>query len=513
MAAAEMAESHAAAAEVLVALRGVTKRYALTTVLRDVSFDILRGEVHAVVGENGAGKSTLARCIAGFAEPNGGSIAIDGEVIPTFSVGEAERRGIVLIHQELALAEHLSVVANLFLGHELHIGSVLKERAMAAQAIEMLRRLGCSAAPWQTVSDLAVSDKQMVEIAKALLRRARLIIMDEPTAVLTPREANNLFAQIDRLRSEGVSVIYVSHKLDEVKRIADRVTVLRDGEFQGTWHTDQLSVHEIANLMVGREISNIYPSKKQDAEGDVVLSVSGFRGADSRSDVTFDVYAGEILGVSGLVGSGRTELFEAIVGLRERRQGSVGIKGRAVLIRAYRDALGAGLAYLTEDRKGRGLQLNEAIGPNVAALQQVLSGATFIDSAAERYAQAWATRTFAIEAPYPQVVVGRLSGGNQQKVLLAKSFLTEPDVVVIDEPTRGIDVGTRAQIYQMLRDLANRGKAIVMISSDLQEVVGLSDRVMVMHDHAVAGFLSGSEVTEKRIVQLATGVAARTGGN
>lgn len=492
-------------ANVLVGIRGLTKRYALATVLRNVTFDILAGEVHAVVGENGAGKSTLARCIAGFVEPNDGIIIIDGESVSTFSVGEAERRGVVLIHQELALADHLSVVANMFLGHELHSWSVLNERKMAAQAAEMLAQLGCTASPWQVVSDLPVSDRQMVEIAKALLRRARLIVMDEPTAVLTPREAENLFTQIDRLRREGVSVIYVSHKLDEVKRIADRVTVLRDGKYQGTWLASELSVHAIANLMVGRELEQVYPVKAGEGDRRIALEVNAVLGETSRSPVSFAIRKGEILGVAGLVGSGRTELFESIVGLRRIAGGDLKLNGNALKPASYRDALARGVAYITEDRKGRGLLLAEPIGPNVSVLDQILKRQTLVDFAAERRSGEWAISTFQIELPFNTVRVGRLSGGNQQKVLLAKSLLNAPDVIIVDEPTRGIDVGTRAEIYRLLRQLADTGKAVVVISSDLQEIVGLSDRVLVMRDNELAGILSGADVDERTIVQLATG--------
>lgn len=505
MVAAALATAQGSSADTLVSIKGLTKRYALATVLRGVSFDIRKGEVHAVVGENGAGKSTLARCIAGFVEPNEGSLVIGGETVSTFAVGEAEQLGVVLIHQELALAEHLSVVANMFLGHELHSWSVLSERKMAAQSAEMLRQLGCSASPWQVVSDLPVSDRQMVEIAKALLRRARLIIMDEPTAVLTPREAENLFAQIDRLRREGVSVIYVSHKLDEVKRIADRVTVLRDGEYQGTWATSELSVHAIANLMVGRELEQIYPAKTEAVDRRVVLEVGQFLGETSRSPVTFAVRAGEVLGVAGLVGSGRTELFESIVGLRRSRAGELKLNGAALKPTGYRDALARGLAYITEDRKGRGLLLAESIGPNVSILDQILERQRLVDFGAEQRSSDWAISTFQIELPFKAVRVGRLSGGNQQKVLLAKSLLNAPDVIIVDEPTRGIDVGTRAEIYRLLRQLADAGKAVVVISSDLQEIIGLSDRVLVMRDHELAGTLSGDDVEERTIVQLATG--------
>jgi ribose transport system ATP-binding protein len=497
---------------VLVSMAGVTKRYGLATVLDAVSLELRSGEVHAIVGENGAGKSTLARVLSGFVEPDAGTVRIDGEEIVRFSVLEAEKRGVVLIHQELALAEHLNVADNMFLGHELHRGSVLAIREMSRQAAEMLGRLGCPVSPERTVSSLPVSDRQMVEIAKALLRRARLIIMDEPTAVLTPRETEKLFAHVERLRSEGVVIVYVSHKLDEVKRIADRVTVLRDGRYQGTWPTDSVTVQDIASLMVGRELSQIYPPKAASAAGSVVLQVRDFEGETTRSPVNLDLRAGEILGVAGLVGSGRTELFEALVGLRPCHGGALLLRGRSFRPANYRDALAAGVVYITEDRKGRGLLLDATIAPNVSFLDQILTGSWLTDPGRERRSREWAVREFSIEAPYPNVRVGSLSGGNQQKVLLAKSLLNNPGVIIIDEPTRGIDVGTRAQIYRMLRRLAEAGNAVAVISSDMQEIVGLGDRVMVMREGSVATTLEPPDITEQTIMQHAAGVATVPGG-
>jgi ribose transport system ATP-binding protein len=485
----------------------ITKSYGIATVLDEISFSIHEGEVHAIVGENGAGKSTIARVLAGLARPDSGHITIDGEIISDFSVRAAEVRGVVLIHQELALAEHLDVAANMFLGHELHRGALLSIGEMTRRAREMLARLGSSVTPRQRVSSLPVSDKQMVEIAKALLRDVKLIIMDEPTAVLTSRETENLFTQVERLRREGVAVVFVSHKLEEVKRIADRVTVLRDGRYQGTWNIEDVTAQQIANLMVGRELNQIYPPKSAAPASKIALSINGFSADIQSLPITFDIFAGEILGVAGLVGSGRTELFESLVALRGSRGGDLALWGQAIRHSTYRAMLEAGVVYITEDRKGRGLLLDETIAHNVSFLDQILSRCRLVDAGKERKARDWAVREFSIDAPYPNVRVGSLSGGNQQKVMLAKSLLNQPRVIIIDEPTRGIDVGTRAQIYRMLRRLADEGNAVVAISSDMQEVVGLSDRVMVMRDNAIAGFLTGTDISEEEIVQLAAGVA------
>jgi ribose transport system ATP-binding protein len=485
----------------------VVKTYGLATVLDRVSLDVRAGEVHALVGENGAGKSTLARCLAGLATPTAGRVLIGGMPVTDFSVREAERRGVVLIHQELALAEHLSVAANMFLGHELKRGWLLDTRRMHEQASATLRRLGCQVDAGQPVANLAVSDRQMVEIGKALLRSARLIIMDEPTAVLTPKEAEHLFAQIRTLTAHGVAIVYVSHKLDEVKLISDRVSVLRDGRCQGTWDTAELTASEIANLMVGRELEQIYPPKAASIDRPATLEAIGFLGETSRSPVSFAVRSGEIFGVAGLVGSGRSELFESIVGLRHAKGGELRLHAHPFAPHSYLDALRRGVAYITEDRKGKGLLLAEPIGPNVALIDQILSRQRFVNFAKEKRSSDWAVSTFHIDVPFRAVRVGRLSGGNQQKVLLAKSLIDVPGVVIVDEPTRGIDVGTRAQIYRLLRRLADEGRAVVVISSDLQEIIGLSDRVLVMRDHRSAGLLAGEEIDERAIVQLATGAS------
>jgi ribose transport system ATP-binding protein len=505
-----MSQSPAPAAseiEPFLQVRNVVKSYGLARVLDHVSINVLPGEVHALVGENGAGKSTLARCMAGLVIPDGGTVTIGGHSVDEFSVGEAERLGVVLIHQELALAEHLSVAANMFLGHELTRGWILDTRQMRERAAEMLLRLGCRLDVDQPVELLAVSDRQMVEIGKAMLREAKLIIMDEPTGVLTPKETGRLFAQIKRLTSQNVAVVYVSHKLDEVKRISDRVSVLRDGQYQGTWKTADVTASEIANLMVGRELQQVYPPKSTKTDRPPVLQVVDYLGEKSLGPFSFDVRSGEILGVAGLVGSGRSELFESIVGIGRSVGGRLLLRGQPIAPRSYGDALAHGIAYITEDRKGKGLLVSEPIGPNIVMLEQILSGQKLVDLASERRSRDWAVSTFDIAVPYPAVRVGRLSGGNQQKVLLAKSLRNAPDVVIADEPTRGIDIGTRAQIYHRLRRLADDGKAVVMISSDLQEIIGLSDRVMVVHNGEPAGLLSGSEIDERTIVQLATGIS------
>jgi ribose transport system ATP-binding protein len=371
----------------------------------------------------------------------------------------------------------------------------------------MLTRLGCYIDPSRAASSLSVPEKQMVEVAKALLREAKLIIMDEPTAVLTPRETENLFAQISRLKASGMSIIYVSHKLDEIKEISDRTTVLRDGVLQGTWDTGDLSVKQIAGLMVGRELGTIYPLKREAPAGEIVLRAENFEGELSSAPVSFEVSAGEILGVAGLVGSGRTELFESLVGLRPRRAGSLTLCGRKFRPMDYRDSLSAGAVYITEDRKSRGLLIDESLPINVGMLDQIISKRHLIDRRREREAGDWAVREFSISTPSPRARVAQLSGGNQQKTLLAKSLLNKPNLIIVDEPTRGIDVGTRAQIYRRLRTLAGGGNAVVVISSDMNEVIGISDRIMVMRENRVAGFVDGAAATEHAIVHLATGLA------
>jgi ribose transport system ATP-binding protein len=487
----------------------VSKSFGPIEVLSEVSLALRPGEVHAVIGENGAGKSTLMRCLAGHLQPTKGTLHLDGEPIRFAGPVEAERRGVVLIHQEILLAEDLTVAQNLFLGRETARLGVVNDRAMRAKAAEALARIGSRVSPDAEVRRLSIADRQLVQIARALLVPHRVAIFDEPTAVLTPVETESLFGVIGRLREQGVAILYISHRLPEVKAVADRVTVLRDGRLVATREIEGLEPIEMARLMVGRDMSKLYPEKPAAAASDVVLRAERVAVPGFVEDASFDLRRGEILGFGGLVGAGRTELFEGIVGLRHM-SGRVEVEGREVRFGDARAALDAGVAYLSEDRKGRGLLLGQALRPNLtlAALHRFASG-PFIDVAAETRALDGAIRDFDIRARRRDMLAGQLSGGNQQKLLLAKMMLPEPRIVVIDEPTRGVDIGTKEQIYRFVAGLAAKGLSVVVISSEMQELIGLCHRVLVMRNGRVVGEVEGQRMTEDEIVFLATGVHER----
>ena len=487
----------------------VSKSFGPIEVLSEVSLELAPGEVHAIIGENGAGKSTLMRVLAGHLQPTKGTLHPDGEPVRFSGPVEAERRGVVLIHQEILLAPDLTVSQNLFLGRETARRGFVDDRAMRARAAEALARIGSRASPDIEVRRLSIADRQLVQIARALLVPHRVVIFDEPTAVLTPVEAESLFAVIRRLRSEGVATLYISHRLPEVKAISDRVTVLRDGRLVATRVTEGLEPIEMARLMVGRDMSKLYPEKPATASADVALRAERVAVPGFVEEASFALHRGEILGFGGLVGAGRTELFEGIVGLR-RLTGRVEVEGREVRFRDARAALDAGVAYVSEDRKGKGLLLGQPLRPNLtlAALERFVSG-PFIDVSAENRALDAAVRDFDIRARRRDMLAGQLSGGNQQKLLLAKMLLPEPRIVVIDEPTRGVDIGTKEQIYRFIADLAAKGLAVVVISSEMPELIGLCHRVLVMRHGRVVGALEGERLTEDEIVFLATGVHER----
>ncbi|MGR3465613.1 sugar ABC transporter ATP-binding protein [Limimaricola sp.] len=488
---------------VILALDRVSKSFGPIRVLHEVSFDLCPGEVHALIGENGAGKSTMMKVLAGYIAPTVGTVLRDGEAVAFPSSREAEAAGIVMIHQEFNLAPQLTVEENMFLGREKKRGPFLDKRAMRAEARRLLDRLDCPVDPDARVRELSVPARQMVEIARALGRDARVLIMDEPTAVLTGRETDILLDQIDRLRASGTAILYTSHKLDEVARISDRVTVLRDGHVTLQAPTGDLSQRRMAEAMVGRELSDLFPPKT-DPGAETVLEVADLAVPGHVEAASFTLRRGEVLGFAGLVGAGRTELMEGLVGLRPAT-GHVRIMGKALPPRSVRAAREAGLVYLTEDRKEKGLLLGKNLRENLTLLALDRFTKLRIDRRAEEAALDRAIKTFDIRAGDREMAAGTLSGGNQQKLLLAKTMLAEPEIVVIDEPTRGIDIGTKQQIYAFIRDLAASGKSVIVVSSELPEVIGLSDRVCVMARGRIAGELAGARITEAAILRLAMG--------
>jgi ribose transport system ATP-binding protein len=491
----------------------ISKSFGDVQVLFSVDFDVAPGEIHALMGENGAGKSTLVKILSGFEQPTSGRILLDGEPVVLPPNGAAESLGIVIIHQEFNLAEHLTVAESLYLGREVTRFGMLDRRFMRRETRRVLDELGSHIDENALIGSLAVADKQMVEIAKAISRDARIIFMDEPTAVLSREETAILFREVRKLREKGTSFVFVSHKLDEVMELTDRVTVLRDGQWVKTAPTSALDGESIAQLMVGRELSSLYPAKQEpDVDEEVVLSVFGLSTGYVR-DASFDLRKGEVLGFSGLIGSGRTELMEAVAGLRPRASGDVMIRGKHLVPGDFRAANAEGLAYMTKDRKGRGLLLGEGMTVNLTlqAIDQHLRHG-YLDPKSESKAMMRAKRRFDIRVRDEHVRAGRMSGGNQQKLLLAKIMEIEPNIIIIDEPTRGIDVGTKQQIYHFIAALAREGRSIIVVSSEMPEVIGLCTRVAVMREGRIVGMLEGEDICEQQIMRYAAGLRRQLAG-
>jgi len=491
--------------------RRVSKSFNGVQVLFSVNFELKAGEIHALMGENGAGKSTLVKVLSGFEQPNSGEILLDGQPVKLPPNGAAEALGIVIIHQEFNLADHLTVAESIFLGREVTRFGVLDRKFMRAETRRILDLLNCHVDEDAMISSLSIAEKQMVEIAKAISREARIVFMDEPTAVLSREETNYLFKQVRKLRDQGTSFVFVSHKLDEVMELTDRVTVLRDGHWVKTAPTSMLDGEAIAQLMVGRELSSLYPAKREpDVDEQIVLNVKGLSTGYVK-DASFELRKGEILGFSGLIGSGRTELMEAIVGIKASQAGEVEANGVTLPSHDLHASIDAGLAYMTKDRKSKGLLLGSGMGLNLT-LQSLDRHGHFgyLSSGSEAKALEKARRRFDIRVRDGNVMVGRMSGGNQQKLLLAKVMETEPKIIIIDEPTRGIDVGTKQQIYHFISALARDGHSIIVVSSEMQEVIGLCTRVAVMREGRIVGMLEGDEINEHEIMRYAAGLKTKT---
>jgi ribose transport system ATP-binding protein len=488
-----------------VGFQQVTKRFGPVQVLHGVSFAFAPGRVYGVLGENGAGKSTLMKILAGYEQASEGSVEIAGQAVSFRGPRDAEAEGIVMIHQEFNLADDLTIAQNIFLGHELIRHGFLDEAEMARRAEAAMRSVGLTCSPGRRVRDLIVAEKQLVEIAKALSRNARVLVMDEPTATLTPSETDRLFGLIAQLRDRGATVLYISHKLDEVERITDEVLVMRDGRLVAQRLTGSVSRHQMASLMVGRELSDLFPPRQPVPDGaQVLLKVEGLQVPGWAKDVSFQVRSGEILGFAGLVGAGRTELFEGLLGLRPSSCAAVEITGRPWTRRSPRSAAGRGLTYLSEDRKGRGLHLRMGLAENLTLMALEQYARPWLDPAAERAALKQASEAFGIRAS-AGVPASALSGGNQQKLALARVLQPRPEVVVLDEPTRGVDVGAKRDIYFLIQRLAAEGRAVVIVSSELLELIGLCHRVIVMRQGRLAAELPQDQLTEELLIAHATG--------
>ena len=487
---------------------GLSRAFGPIEVLSDIALDFRPGEVHAIIGENGAGKSTLMKLLSGHLAPTLGELRLDGQPIALKGPVDAERRGIVLVHQEIMLAPHLSIARNMFLGREIRRGLTLDDKTMNAKAAAAMMAFGVEIAPDIPVERLSIAQRQLAQIARALLAPHRVVIFDEPTASLTPVETEALLRLIRELKAKGVAVLYISHRLPEVKEIADVVTVLRDGKWVTTRPGSELTTLDMAKLMVGRDLRALYPERAAAPEGPPTLQVRHFKAPGFVQDASFQVRPGEILGFSGLVGAGRTELFEALLGLREGA-GEIRVGGEPASFRDAREAMDAGIVYLTEDRKGKGLLLEESLAINLtlAALARFRRG-PFVDRDKETKALAAAVERFDIRIGDTNLAAGQMSGGNQQKLLLAKMLLLDPHVVVIDEPTRGIDIGAKQQIYRFIAALAAEGKSVIVISSEMAELIGVCHRILVMREGRIVGEVSGEAMREDEIMVLATGAAA-----
>lgn len=495
----------------LLEVRGLRKRFAGVLALDGVGVSVRAGEVLAVVGENGAGKSTLMKILAGVYTPDDGEILLGGQTLHLTGVRDALDRGIVLIHQELNLAEPLSVAANLFLGRERLRGGILgwlDRPAMAREAKALLARVGLDVPLHRPVGELPLGQQQLVEIARALALDARILIMDEPTSSLTQRETDRLFEVIADLKRAGVAVVYISHRLAEVNAVADRVTVLRDGKNAGDLTREQISHAAIVRLMVGRDLRQFYARQhapKPDAP--VRLELRGVRySGGPATPISFSVSGGEIVALAGLVGAGRTELAEALFGIRPVIQGEVLVDGEAIRPQSPRAAVARGLLLAPEDRRQYGLILADGVQENLGLPNlDWLSSARFVSRRREAALAQETVTKLKVRTPRLSQPVGLLSGGNQQKVMFGKWLARGPRVFILDEPTRGVDVGAKAEIYALMDELAGAGVAILMVSSDLEEVLGVSDRVLVLHEGRLAGELARGEMSEEAIMHLATG--------
>ena len=489
-----------------IEMRGIDKAFGTNQVLKNAGFELRDGEIHALMGENGAGKSTLMKILTGVYTRDAGTVVVDGQEVVYKSPQEAEKAGIVFIYQELNVLFDLTVEENLFMGKEITKAfGVCDKKAMRKKAQEVMDKMGVNIPVNAVMSDLSVGQQQMVEICKALMVDAKVLIMDEPTAALTESETQVLFEVIESLKAKGVSIVYISHRMEEIFQLCDRITILRDGQYVGTENIKDITMDGVVQMMIGREIGERYPQRNVKI-GEEVIRVEGLTHEKMFKDVNFSVRAGEVLGVSGLMGAGRTEIMQAIFGNLPIVSGKVFIEGKEVHIKNPKQAIEAGIGFITEDRKTEGLLLEKSIAENIelcnlgkVSKNSVLSkakGAALVKRGIEE---------FRIKCFGPDHECNNLSGGNQQKVVLAKWIYTDPKILILDEPTRGVDIGAKAEIYSVINDMAARGVAVIMVSSELPEVLGMSDRIMVVHEGHVTGIIDGKTADQAKVMTLATG--------
>lgn len=489
-----------------IEMRGIDKSFGGNAVLKNAGFLLEGGEIHALMGENGAGKSTLMKILTGVYTKDAGTVIVDGQEVCYKNPQEAEKAGIVFIHQELNVLFDLTVEENMFLGKEIHNRfGVCDKKAMRAQVKQILDKLGVKIEPGEVMSHLSVGQQQMIEIAKALMVDAKVIIMDEPTAALTQSETEVLFKVVKSLREKGVSIVYISHRMEEIFELCDRITILRDGSYIATKAIKDTDMNDVVKMMIGREIGERYPQRDCKI-GDVMLDVQNLTCPGVFEKVSFQVRAGEVLGVSGLMGAGRTEIMQAILGNMPHVTGKIVLDGKEIQNKSPQQAMKNGIGFITEDRKVEGLMLEESIMKNISmANLGRISRHGVIDRKAEQDLVKRGIEELHIKCFGPQHECDNLSGGNQQKVVFAKWIYTEPKVLILDEPTRGVDIGAKKEIYNIINDLAAKGVAIIMVSSELPEVLGMSDRIMVVREGMVRGVLSKEEADQENIMILATG--------
>ena len=494
--------------EYVLEMKDISKTFPGVKALDRVQLQVKPGEVHALMGENGAGKSTLMKILMGiYTKDDGGEILFDGKPYHVSNPKEAMDTGVAMIHQELNPILDMTVYENIFVGREIRKNGLVDKKAMIEESKKLIAECGLHVSPTDTLRNLTVAQCQLIEIIKAISVNAKVIVMDEPTAAITEREVELLFGHIRRLKAQGVAIIYISHRMDEIFTICDRVSVYRDGQYIGSGETKDLTEAQLIKMMVGREITDVFP--KLEAEiGEVVFEAKHIVRADNKvKDVSISVRRGEILGIGGLVGAGRSELVEGIFGIHKLSSGEIYVKGEKVEVRSPRDIIQKGVALVTEDRKVTGLNLSGSVNDNIAmvAIRKLLSNGLYSKTKARKAAQEYIGK-LNIKTPSGDQIVGNLSGGNQQKVVIAKWLLNDPDIIILDEPTRGIDVGAKRDIYLLIGKLVQQGKAVIMISSEIPELMGVCDRIAVMSEGNLSGEVKRGEFSQERIMTLASAI-------
>lgn len=490
-------------AEQILRVNSLSKSFLGLKALDNIHFDLKKGEVHALMGENGAGKSTFMKILIGLLRADSGSISFNGDQIENMDVHGMLQKGISMIHQEILMVPELTVAQNIFLGREFSRSYLVNERAINQKAQELLHLMGLDMNVRTKAKQLSIAELQLIEIAKAISINAKVIIMDEPTSALSEKESAMLFKIIKDLKSKGVAIIYISHKMEEIYQIADRITVLRDGKFIATKNTADLDKNSLISLMVGREINQLF-SENTMVSGEVVLKVQNLNKKGKFSDINFEVHAGEVLGIAGLMGAGRTEIARAIYGLDSIDGGDIILKGKKIKIRSPKDAIREGIGYVSEDRKALGFIPELSVKDNIS-LSSLLnySKGWFIETKNEQKASSQMADDLKIKASGLRQKVMNLSGGNQQKVVIAKVLLAQPSLIILDEPTRGIDIGAKHEIYKLIRQLAENGLAVIMISSELPEILGMSNRILVLSKGKQTAILTQEEASQEKIMHYA----------